>query len=74
MGTKAKKVARTHERRQDQLGVVQDHRMMSALLRDVAGQQPVDPDLAFACGVLAERHQAAKSQAVDAARSGSTKR
>ena len=62
LGKKAKKVARKHEERQEELGVRQDHRMLLALLLRLAGQEPTEPEPAFACGVLAEHHRAALRQ------------
>jgi CHAD domain-containing protein len=59
MGKKARKIAREHEQRQERLGVRQDHRMLATLLQRLGGRDSLDPDVAFACGTLAQRHRAA---------------
>jgi CHAD domain-containing protein len=59
VGKRAKKIAREHEQRQDRLGIGQDHRMLAALLQRLADREATAPDVAFACGALAQRHRAA---------------
>ncbi|HEY2878596.1 CYTH and CHAD domain-containing protein [Nocardioides sp.] len=63
MGKKAKRTAKAHEQRQDVLGTTQDHRMVAAVLHDLAGKHATSSDVAFACGILAERHNHAKERA-----------
>jgi CHAD domain-containing protein len=59
VGKKARKIAREHERRQDELGIRQDHRMLATLLQRLAVRRGTAPEVAFACGALAQRHRAA---------------
>lgn len=56
LGKQARRTVKRYRRRQDDLGLVQDHRTMTAILVDVADGEATSPRLAFACGVLAERH------------------
>jgi CHAD domain-containing protein len=70
LGKGAKKIAKTYEKRQDDLGVVQDHRMVIAMLRTVAGSRAVRPEVAFLCGLLAQRHLEAKRRELTGLSSG----
>ncbi|MBO0845192.1 MAG: CYTH and CHAD domain-containing protein [Nocardioides sp.] len=63
MGKPAKRIVKSHEKRQDALGALQDHVMMVATLADVVGTKPATPDISFLCGVLAQRHSRAKAKA-----------
>ncbi len=57
LGKPAQKIAKKQERRQEELGEIQDHRMMIDALSDLARGAP--DDVAFTCGVLAQRHAVA---------------
>lgn len=63
MGKSAKRIARTHEKRQEALGVFQDHVMMITALRHAAATNANASDVGFLCGVLAQRHSRGKAKA-----------
>ena len=63
MGRAAKRIVTRHEGLQEQLGELQDHIMMVAMLRELAGRGTTPPRVGFACGVLAERHARARRRA-----------
>jgi CHAD domain-containing protein len=61
LGKSAKRVAKSHEKRQDALGALQDHVMLVSTLQDVASTEADSTDIAFLCGVLAGRHSKAQT-------------
>jgi CHAD domain-containing protein len=56
VGKPAKRLAKRYQQRQKDLGVLQDHRMIVAVLLAVADDDASPARLAFTCGVLAQRH------------------
>jgi CHAD domain-containing protein len=56
MGKPAKRIAKTHEKRQDALGEIQDHRMAVTALTELGVRPDVPADVSFTAGVLAQRH------------------
>lgn len=64
MGSSARRVARSHERRQETLGDFQDHVMTIAALREVASSSSCTAEVGFLCGVLAQRHSQRKQLAL----------
>jgi len=63
LGKRAKRTAKKHEKRQDALGVVQDQVMVIEALQGVAAARSTPSKVGFVCGVLAERHRRAKTDA-----------
>jgi CHAD domain-containing protein len=59
LGKPAKRLARSHEKRQDRLGELQDHVALIGLLGALSARD-LSPGTAFTCGVLAQRHEHAR--------------
>lgn len=68
LGKPAKKLARSHEKEQDALGELQDHVLLTSLLRSLPTRRDASAEVGFACGLLVDRHARAQAEVREALR------